>query len=66
MNDALPGASPRARVFVADLVRLVMSSVGKAISSQNRPRAEVDNLAAAIGEMLCIYLKDHRSCRPPS
>ena len=56
MKDALPGALPRDRVFAADLLRLVMSSAGKAISSQSRSREEVDSLAAAIGEMLCLYL----------
>lgn len=57
MKDALADASVRERAFAADLVGLVMSSVGKAISSQNRSRSEVDELAVAIGEMLCAYLK---------
>lgn len=56
MRDALPGASARQRAFAADLVGLVMSSVGKAVSSQGRSTAEVDALAAAIGEMLSTYL----------
>lgn len=66
MNDALPDASLRERAFAADLVRLVMSSAGKAISSQNRSRPEVDDLAAAIGEMLCAYLKAARAANLPS
>jgi AcrR family transcriptional regulator len=57
MKDALPDVSARDRAFAADLVGLVMSSVGKAISSQNRSRAEVDDIADAIGEMLCAYLQ---------
>jgi AcrR family transcriptional regulator len=61
MKDALPGASLREHAFAADLARLVMSSAGKAISSQNRSRPEVDVLAAAIGEMLCAYLKTARA-----
>src|SRR4029077_2238767 len=56
MKGALPGGSPRERAFAADLVGLVMSSVGKAVSSQNRSRSEVDDLAVAIGEMFCAYL----------
>jgi AcrR family transcriptional regulator len=60
MSDALPGASAGEREFAADLAGLVMSSVGKAISSQNRARAEVDRLAVAIGEMFCAYLKATR------
>jgi hypothetical protein len=66
MKDALPDASLRERAFAADLVRLVMSSAGKAISSQNRSRPEVDDLAAAIGEMLCAYLKTARAANLPS
>ena len=57
MKDALPGASARERTFVANLIGLVMSSTGKAISSQNRPPSEVDDLAVAVGEMLCAYLR---------
>jgi AcrR family transcriptional regulator len=66
MKDALPRASLRERAFAADLARLVMSSAGKAISSQNRSRQEVDDLAAAIGEMLCAYLKTARAANLPS
>jgi AcrR family transcriptional regulator len=65
MTDALPRASVRERAFAADLVGLVMSSAGKAISSQNRSRAEVDALAEAIGEMFCAYLKTGRTARTP-
>ena len=58
LGDAsVPRASSRERAFAADLIRLVISSTGKAISSQNRSRSEVDNLAVAVAEMLCIYLK---------
>jgi AcrR family transcriptional regulator len=65
MRDALPRASVRERAFAADLVGLVMSSAGKAISSQSRSRAEVDELAEAIGEMFCAYLKTGRGARDP-
>jgi len=57
MEDALPDASVRERAFAADLVGTVMSAAGKAISSQNRARSEVDTLAAAVGEMCCGYLE---------
>jgi hypothetical protein len=63
MRDALPGAAARERAFAADLVRIVMSSTGKMISSQNRSRSEVDALAVAIGDMLCAYLE---SGEPPN
>ena len=57
MKDVLPGASMRERAFAADLVGLVMSSVGKAISGQSRSRSEVDEIAVAVAEMICAYLK---------
>jgi hypothetical protein len=57
MKDALPGVAARERAFAADPVGLVMPSAGKAISSQNRSRPEVDDLAVAIGEMFCAFLK---------
>ncbi len=57
MSDALPRATPRNRAFAADMIGTVMSAAGKAISSQNRSRSQVDELAAAVGEMFCLYLK---------
>jgi AcrR family transcriptional regulator len=63
MKAALPSASMREREFAADLVGLVMSSAGKAISSQSRSRFEVDQLASAIGEMFCAYLKTAKASR---
>jgi hypothetical protein len=65
MKQALPRASARERAFAADLVGLVMSSAGKAISSQARSRFEVDALAEAIGEMFCAYLQTGRAVRAP-
>ena len=59
MKDALPRASPRERSFAADLMGLVMSATGKAISSQNRSRSEVDDLAVAVAGMFCAYFTNH-------
>jgi AcrR family transcriptional regulator len=59
MSDALPRVATRDRAFAADLIGTVMSSAGKAISSQNRSRSQVDALAAAVGEMFCVYLKTY-------
>jgi AcrR family transcriptional regulator len=56
MRDVLPHASLREHAFTADLIGLVLSSTGKAISSQKRSRSEVDDLAVAVAEMLCSYL----------
>jgi AcrR family transcriptional regulator len=58
IRDALPDAPARKRTFAADLIGTVMSSVGKAVSSQARSRSEVDALAAAISDMFCAYLKN--------
>ena len=57
MRDALPHSSARERAFAADLVGVVMSSVGKTISVQNRSRSEVDALADAVADMFCAYLE---------
>jgi AcrR family transcriptional regulator len=57
MKEALPRVSARERAFAADVVRTVLSAAGKAISSQDRSGAEVDQLAVAVGEMLCGYLE---------
>jgi len=56
MKDALPRAPARERALAADLIGTAMSSMGKAVSNQNRSRSEVDELAAAVGEMFCAYL----------
>jgi AcrR family transcriptional regulator len=56
-KELLPRASASERAFAADLMGTLMSSVGKAISSQSRSRNEVDKLAVAIGEMLCAYFE---------
>jgi AcrR family transcriptional regulator len=63
MKDALPRASARERTFAANLVGIVMSSTGKAISIQSRSRAEVDALADAVGDMICAYLETHRAAK---
>jgi AcrR family transcriptional regulator len=64
MKDALPNASAPERAFAADLVGLVMSAAGKAISSQSRSRSEVDAFAVALGDMFCAYLAlDRRRAR---
>ena len=57
MAQALPGMSARERAFAADVVGLVMSAAGKAISSQNRANSEVNMFAAAVGAMFCTYLE---------
>jgi hypothetical protein len=40
-------------------VDAVMSAAGKAVSSQNRSRTEVDAFAMAVGDMFCAWLTTH-------
>jgi len=40
-------------------VDAVMSAAGRAVSSQNRSRAEVDAFATAVGDMFCAWLTTH-------
>jgi len=61
MRDALPHASVQERAFAADMIGTVMSAVGKTISSQERSRAEIDKIAAAVGDMFCAYLERPQS-----
>lgn len=63
MKEAIPRASARERAFAADLVGTVMSAVGKTISGQSRSRAGVDEIAGAVGEMFCGYLKARGAAR---
>jgi hypothetical protein len=56
MDEALPGVPARDRAFAADLVMTTMTAVGKKISEQHRPAAEVDAWAMASAEMYCGYL----------
>jgi AcrR family transcriptional regulator len=61
VKEALPSATAREQEFAADLIRTVMSSAGKAVSSQGRSPAEVDAFATAVGEMFCAWLAAHGS-----
>ena len=44
------------RVHAGDVIATTMSAVGKRVSEENRPRAEVDAFADAIAGMLCAFL----------
>lgn len=59
MKEALPSATAREREFAADLIGTMMSAAGKAVSSQDRSRAEVDTFAVAVGDMFCAWLASH-------
>lgn len=57
MAEALPDVDARKRRLAADVVATVVTSTGKSVSEQGRPRAEVDAMARTVGEMLCGYLE---------
>jgi AcrR family transcriptional regulator len=56
--EILPNADKQQRVFCADLVKTTIAAVGKQISEQERPAANIERFATAVGEMLCGYLED--------
>jgi len=56
MREALPGVAPATRARAADVILLSMEAVGKAVSEEGRPLAEVDRIAVATGDMFCAYL----------
>ena len=56
MREALPGVAPATRARAADVILLSMEAVGKAVSEEGRPLAEVDRIAVAAGDMFCAYL----------
>jgi AcrR family transcriptional regulator len=50
----LPSAD---RAFLANLLLICISAIGKRISEEARPEAEAEELAKAVGDMLCYYLE---------
>jgi len=65
LKELLPSVAARERAFAADFIKTAMSATGKAVSEQNRSRAEVDRLATALGDMFCGYLERLESRSPP-
>jgi AcrR family transcriptional regulator len=56
MREAMPGVPPAQRRRAAEIMTLAMETVGKKVSEQGRAAAAIDELAAAMGDMLCAYL----------
>jgi len=52
--ELLPAASKKERVFAMDILKTTMSAIGKQIS-EGRTRAEVENFADVVGDMLANY-----------
>jgi len=57
MREVLPDASNAIRALAADLIMTTLSSVGKHFSERPRTSTEIGAYAAAMGDMLCAYLK---------
>jgi hypothetical protein len=55
--SALPHADKQQRAFCADLLKTTLSAIGEKISEQGRSAHNVEQLAPALGDMLCAYLE---------
>jgi AcrR family transcriptional regulator len=56
MREALPGLSPQDRGISADIMMKSMGAVGAQVSEEGRSPAEVERLAAAMGDMFAAYI----------
>jgi AcrR family transcriptional regulator len=57
VTEALPHADNQQRAFCADLIKTMISAIGEKISEQERTAGNVEQVAAAVGDMLCAYLQ---------
>jgi AcrR family transcriptional regulator len=57
LRGAFPELSSSDLTFLANLFGICISATGKKISEEARPEAEAEELATAIGDMLCDYLQ---------
>lgn len=57
MREALPKASPAARVLASDLVLTTMSAAGKRFSETPRTATDIEAYADALADMFCAYLQ---------
>jgi AcrR family transcriptional regulator len=65
LKETFPELPPSRLTFLANLIVTCTSAVGKKISEEARPRAEVEELAEAVGEMLCNYLRSYIGRKVP-
>ena len=56
-RELLPNVPARERIFAMGLIKTAMSAIGKTVSEEGHPRAHVDHLARATGDMFCAYLE---------
>jgi AcrR family transcriptional regulator len=57
MKEALPKASPAARVMAAELIKTTLSCVGKEFSETPRKPAEIEAFSDAMADMFEAYLR---------
>ncbi|WP_428674904.1 TetR family transcriptional regulator [Reyranella sp.] len=56
MREALPQTRPAERARAAEVMMITMEAVGKSVSEDGRPPADVDRIAAVTADMFCAYL----------
>jgi len=56
MREALPHTRPAERARAAEVMMITMEAVGKSVSEDGRPPADVDRIAAVTADMFCAYL----------
>ena len=56
-RELMPGVDEAQRALVADVIAMSLKAVGKRVSEDGRPAAEVDAVAAAVGDMFCAYVE---------
>ncbi|HEU4533860.1 MAG TPA: hypothetical protein VFS00_07065, partial [Polyangiaceae bacterium] len=56
VEATLPGVPAPERAFAADVLTTSMSAIGKRISEESRPRAEIEAWAGVMGDMYAGYL----------
>src|ERR1700678_2772928 len=57
LKEAFPDLPADDLTFLATLIVTCTSAIGKKISEEARPQAEVEALATAVADMLCSYLR---------
>lgn len=61
VKELLPETSSAQRKMAVDVLMTTISAVGKTISTQQRPRSEVNALANAVSDMLIAYFTQLRA-----
>lgn len=57
IREALPDASEATRALAGDLIRTMLSAVGKHLSESPRTPAAIEAYADAVADMFCAYLR---------